>query len=1365
MSTREDQIKRILAKSSADAAVSNDPVSATVTPPNTPVPPAPVGGVNQPSSADQSTTGKVTDYLGQVANDVIPAIKRGVVGTANEVVKTADEFGTWAKGKADSLLGPTPDMIDSQGYPYNSSNWMVPGPKRAELAQHQKDQYGKPLISDNATIPGLGININPPAPKTVVGQSIEGITNFVTSMVLASKLTKGLTVLDEAGNAVAAGGKYGALGLNALNGGIATFIGQDPHARNLFNLVGDNFPVTQALTNYFAANPNDNAAEARLRNAAQGMAMGAATDMVIGAAKYIKLNRLWENAPAAAKPAAAVTRDKVLADLDAIIQKGKQERVTAAPVAKSNAPVATRVTAPEIPDRFRVARNPDGTGVVVDTQIRKVGGKSRKTTFTDEERDAQFEKLGFKITKDESGNKVYSVKGPNGEDVPADVMPQAAVEKRLSDERRQRIEASPDGIDRRIQKGDAASFNDRRQPAQAPQTFPTVEEATAAASTQNQIEQDLRASVSKPVTTIEPDQVLALKGQINDLVSPDNPWMGQTPGIDFNLGRVDTDETAKAALEAVSQVMRPEMDAARGGATLTNEQLKNGVADLFGESGQDLDKTMSEIVKPDSNPNDLPIRLNAGRLVMDKISSTVVKYSALLADDPENPALLNILAKHMGNLVRVAQVTKGRITSAARATQSGNITTGELGRAVENAVKEGNAPIGVSTMSEADILSHKLQVAIPYMNTDQLQAFARKVQLTQGDPGALLHMLGVFQHATDDQLKQPGFMDKVNFAWVSSILSGPLTTAKNFTGNVFGLGATPVERYLTGSIMKAKNWAGYSGNEGGGLAQQEGADLFTGFFANMRDSFNAAKTAFMTNKPTIESGNLTNEIQNPFQGYLGTAVGVPSRFLMSQDEFFKNLAYRSYVRSKALREVAEKGLNSKDAAELVAQRMDESLVNGIGLNNNALAFAQKATYTNPLTPGSFGDTLASAAAKHPALRFAALPFVKTPTNLLLWTWDRTPGIALLAKSNREALAAGGERAAEVMARQATGSLVWGAGVLATLAGTITSGGPKDPVQRKLWEDTGWKPYSVKIGNAYVPYQSADPLLMPLGIISDAVQASREMDEQHQSDFALAFTAAMGRNLASKSYLYGVTDAANALMSGDTNKLDTWMKSRTGSFVPAVFRQTNPDDTMREMRTYTDQVIGNLPGFSESLPPKVSFFGKPIMKAPFSSGRALNPFTPSYGQEDTSVEDKLMVLGRDFSYPSKNYPGTEVDMTSRDYGLAQGKLTPYDRMLQIMANPGGGMPSLRTAIGKITSSAAWDTMSPGVPGIQEGGTRFDKVNGIVQTYRGLAMKRILQEFPALADSVRTSKVTKKVAENGGQAALDKLKGYLVNEPSH
>lgn len=1362
MSTREDQIKRILAKSSADAAVSNDPISATVTPPNTPVPPAPVGGVNQPSSADQSTTGKVTDYLGQAANDVIPAIKRGVVGAANEVAKTADEFGTWAKGKADSLLGPTPDMIDSQGYPYNSSNWMVPGPKRAELAQQQKDQDGKPLISDNATIPGLGININPPAPKTVVGQSIEGITNFVTSMVLASKLTKGLKVLNEAGDAVAAGGKYGALGLNALNGGIATFIGQDPHARNLFNLVGDNFPVTQALTNYFAANPNDSAVEARLRNAAQGMAMGAATDMVIGAAKYIKLNRLWENAPAAAKPAAAVTRDKALADLDAIIQKGKANVPAAPAVAGSTTPTGAGI------QRFQAVKNADGTGAVVDTRSARgpaarsiIGPDGKLQTNSATERpgykpranverrkgftDADLESHGITVTTDAEGNKTFSVPGPNGET--------QGSTSTVADRRSASTQRRTGAEDVNTSRPNNTEYH------------PTFEEAQAAASTKNMIEQDKVESLTRPVTNVTPEQTTALNGQIRDLVSPDNPWMGQTSGTDFNLGRVDTDEEAKAALEAVGQVMRPEMDAMRGGATLTNEQLKNGVADLFGESGQDLDKTMSEIVKPDSNPNDLPIRLNAGRLVMDKISSTVVKYSALLADDPENPALLNILAKHMGNLVRVAQVTKGRITSAARATQSGNITTGELGRAVENAVKDGNAPIGVSTMSEADILSHKLQVAIPYMNTDQLQAFARKVQLTQGDPGALLHMLGVFQHATDDQLKQPGFMDKVNFAWVSSILSGPLTTAKNFTGNVFGLGATPVERYLTGSIMKAKNWMGYSGNEGGGLVQQEGADLFTGFFANMRDSFNAAKTSFMTNKPTIESGNLTNEIQNPFQGYLGTAVGVPSRFLMSQDEFFKNLAYRSYVRSKSLREVAEKGLNSKDAAELVAQRMDESLVNGIGLNNNALAFAQKATYTNPLTPGSFGDTLASAAAKHPALRFAALPFVKTPTNLLLWTWDRTPGIALLAKSNREALAAGGERAAEVMSRQATGSLVWGAGVLATLAGTITSGGPKDPVQRKLWEDTGWKPYSVKIGNAYVPYQSADPLLMPLGIISDAVQASREMDEQHQNDFALAFTAAMGRNLASKSYLYGVTDAANALMSGDTNKLDTWMKSRTGSFVPAVFRQTNPDDTMREMRTYTDQVIGNLPGFSESLPPKVSFFGKPIMKAPFSSGRALNPFTPSYGQEDTGVEDKLMVLGRDFSYPSKNYPGTEVDMTSRDYGLAQGKLTPYDRMLQIMANPGGGMPSLRTAIGKITSSAAWDTMSPGVPGIQEGGTRFDKVNGIVQTYRGLAMKRILQEFPAMADSVRTSKVTKKVAEKGGQAALDKLKGYLVNEPNH
>lgn len=888
-------------------------------------------------------------------------------------------------------------------------------------------------------------------------------------------------------------------------------------------------------------------------------------------------------------------------------------------------------------------------------------------------------------------------------------------------------------------------------PLEAPLRFETQAEAESYAASLNYAHQENQQLLTRPTTEVTPEAASALHAQIKDLISADNPWLSQSTGIHFNLGKIDTGEETKAALEAVSQILGKQLDEARGGAVLTDKQLVQAMSDFFGVHGGDVDKIIADLERADVKPNDMVIRMNAGKVMLDQVTPQVMKWSKLLDSNPDNPVAAQWMAKKLQDLVRIAEVTKGRITSGARTTASGRLKMSELNESLAGTtVKE--------TVSEADLLAKKFLVALPSMNPDQLQAFARKINMTGGDPATLLEMMRLIQNTSDANLKQPGWVDKLNFIWTAGVLSGPRTTARNMLGNTIALTATPAERYMTGMWGHITNQFGKGVRANNSAIRQEGFDLATGYFTNLQDSIKAAAKAFANDAPIIESGNLTNEIQNPFQGYLGTAVGLPSRALMSQDEFFKNMAYRSFIRAKALREAAERGMVGEEAADFVAKKMEDSMANGVALNNNALAFAQNATFTNPLKAGSVGADLARFTNNHPLFRFAALPFVKTPTNIILWTWDRTPGIAFALKSNREALMAGGERAAEVMARQSTGAVVWVAGIFLAANGMITGSGPKDPVQQKLWRDAGNVPYSIGAFGHRIPFADADPLLTPFGILADAATASGELQAHHEDNIVMAFTTALSRNLASKSYLYGLTDFMNAAFSGKTHTLNEWMKNRVGSFVPALAKQLNPDDTMREMRTYMDHIIGNIPGLSQTLPPRVTFFGDPVMKAPFTGDLPLNPFTPSPFVKDTHIEDKLLKLGRDFSYPSHNYPGTDVDMTSRDWGV-KGNLTAYDRMLQLMANPGDGAPSLKEVLGQIVDADGWDELSPGVPGIDQGGTQFDLINKHVQDYRTIAMKKVYQEFPALADAVEKSKVTKKVAHKGGQAALDAVMEYF------
>lgn len=1372
MSTRQDQINKVLAAQAAAHAATNDPSASQVTPPSTvPVTPTPPqdGAV---MSADTSSQG-VGGYIAQAITDAPGAVARGAANAVNQTVASTISITDWLSAH----LGM--DKPDPKDNVLADPRWHIPAEKRAAVEAEQKARWDSWKAGE-----AIPQSILPDKPKTGVGNVIEGVTSFAVGMIGAGKVMKGLGVATELTGAAK-------VAVGALKGGIAQYFTQDPQASRLSNLLGDNAPALKAMTDYVSANKDDAPTTARFKSAIEGMGLGLATDALFASAKLVKLNRLWTDAPKAGKAAIDAERKAAMTEIESALNKtgkfktsqkpdGTWTVESTIPAKPKAAPVSNgkyngglqvfedpiRKAAPVEHPLYRgMAVAPDSpiVGQIKNGEDLTFGVNSFSKDATEAAdyakvngKNGNTEKIVFEL------NNGQAIQRPNtnewlssGTYKITNTVEKDGVTHVTLEQGETAAAKSADGLPPLVNGDETPATNAAKiasepaAPSQAPLSFQTQEEASSEAAAMNYADHVQQSAIERPTTEITPEQTSTLNAQIKDLVSPDNPWMGKTEGIDFNLGNVSSDEGSKAALESISQVMRKELDAARGGATLTNDQLKQGVSDLFGANAGDTDQIIADLVKSDVKPNDLPIRLNAGRVLLDKISANVIKASQYLDSNPDSPVAFQTLSKHMSDLVRMAEVTKGRVTSAARATQSGAITTGALGDAVAAGAKGG---VKAAEKPVEDLLAKKFLVALPNMTPEQIQSFARKIQMTNGDPATLLKMANLVQNSTDDLLKQPTFWDKMNTLWVNSVLSGPLTSAKNFVGNTIGLGATAPERFTTGLYM------------GDTKVMQEGADLFTGFFTNMGDSLRAAKNSFMAGKPILESGNQTNEIQNAFQGYLGTAVGVPSRVLMSADEFFKNMAYRSFVRSKALREAAETGLTGSDVTNFVAQKMDDSLAKGVALNNNALAFAQQATFTNPLTPGTVGADLSSFTNKHPAFRFAALPFVKTPTNILLWTWDRTPGIAFALKANREALQAGGERAAEVMARQSTGAVAWGAATYLAYNGTITGGGPKDPAQKKLWLDAGNKPYSLKVGDKRIPFSAGDPLLTPFGIVADIVQASGELKAEDHDNFAMAFTTSLSRNLASKSYLYGLTDFMQAAFDGDTKTLTKWTQNRAGSFVPAVLNQMNPDDTMREMRTYTDQVIGRLPGTSETLPPRVSFFGDPIMKAPFSEGRPVNPFTPSLANKDHHVEDQLLELGRQFAYPDKKYPLSNIDLTSKQYGVATGNLTPYDRMLALMARPGDGIPTLRQVITQVVDDPSWKTMSPGVPGVQEGGTRFDVINQIVQKYRGIAQKKLLMEFPELKHAVERDKVTTKAAEKGGQAGLDAIQGYL-NEPSN
>jgi hypothetical protein len=742
--------------------------------------------------------------------------------------------------------------------------------------------------------------------------------------------------------------------------------------------------------------------------------------------------------------------------------------------------------------------------------------------------------------------------------------------------------------------------------------------------------------------------------------------------------------------------------------------------------------------------------LNAGRVLLNSIGNQVSEISKLVDGDPTNTIQLGRLAASLDSLFYVGSRTKGVITTTARTLQSLSMDTAEVAasmakKAGQQAPKTASQEVANALGGQESLLMQKLITALPSMTPDTVRGLARKIRLAEGDPSVILKTIKVIRDADPEEIVQPGFWDYVNTVWVNSVLSGPLTTMQNLLGTATAVIQTPAERYFTGMIARDKK------------IREEATDTFVGYVASLGDAWTAGWKALKENRNALDPEYMVNEFKSPIQGYLGAVVNAPSRFLMSQDEFFKNLGYRANVRSQALREARDLGMTSDKAAEYVENAVKAAFdPDGRGVNNQALDFSRYVTFTQPLREGSFSKSLQEMMGRHPALRFAALPFVRTPANLLTWNWERTPLIGLLAKSNREALAAGGPRAAEVMAKQSTGAMIWGGASYLALSGMITGNGPGDPELRKQWLTTH-QPYSVKVGGQWVAYRRADPLLAPFGIVADVVSSSGEIPWDGIDDTAVAFVAAMTRNISSKSYMYGLTEFMNAAFKGDELTINRYLQGKVASFVPSAVNQLNPDDELHELRGYVDTVMARIPGVSDKLPARRNIFGEKVLKAPFYPNRALNIFTMSPADDDP-VMDKLTELGRAIPFPSKTAPGTSIDMTSRAYGtkIVDGEeQTPYDRMMAIMASPGRGTPSLREVITGIVNSPQWDQMSPGVPGVQEGGTRFDVVNKVVQEYREMARARVMAEFPELRKAVQQAQITEEVAKRGGKEGLERV----------
>jgi len=468
------------------------------------------------------------------------------------------------------------------------------------------------------------------------------------------------------------------------------------------------------------------------------------------------------------------------------------------------------------------------------------------------------------------------------------------------------------------------------------------------------------------------------------------------------------------------------------------------------------------------------------------------------------------------------------------------------------------------------------------------------------------------------------------------------------------------------------------------------------------------------------------------------------------------------VRGEKLKSIEEGGLGLENLEELdnIAAR--------------SLEQARYGTFTNDA--GKAAELAQAVVQTVPFLKFI-FPFVRTPINILKFSFDRAffaapelsrnvmarmPDMPML-KQTQERMRAELESRDPIAKARAIGKISTSVMINSSLLymimanrDLITGGGPKDVGEMKTLEQTGWQRYSFHIGNKYASFSGMDPLGTHFGVLVDLVEQLEQGGDLNTSVGEQVFAAAtvsMTRNLTDKSYLAGLQLLSDAL-SDPENKMEKMINNLAGGFVPNILYQGQAlggDTTTREVRNIADAIMKKLPMGNDRLDPKRNILGEPIIKEQYKFVGPFNPSAMSTRDGDVVFEE-LATLEHGFSNPS-----TKLDrMIDLDEYVNEKGQTAHDRRLQLMGETKVRGRTMRQELERLIRSGKYRKLSP----YSEAGfksPRVDLINKVMGKYRAAGLTKMMEEFPDIRKKYQDLRKAKTLAKRG--ANEDALSGLL------
>lgn len=730
----------------------------------------------------------------------------------------------------------------------------------------------------------------------------------------------------------------------------------------------------------------------------------------------------------------------------------------------------------------------------------------------------------------------------------------------------------------------------------------------------------------------------------------------------LNLERVDNPEEVSRLVQHIRNTV-PEIDEARG-ATVTNEELKN--------LARDLNVTPERILSWNKGSLPSPAEVFASRVIVHQGRQKIKDLArrARGASDEE-------LAKFHNVVMKQAALERQLAGMAA-----------DAGRLLQ----QFNAVASAGDLSDQAIKAYLRGAG----GRENVEDIADKLVDLVENPQAAGEFISKLPKATT--------MEKLNEFWINSLLSGIPTHLVNFGGNgLMALLTLPEEAIIAG-VGKLTRSADRA------HLREVGVRAW-GMMQGAREGLRAARIAFKTGEPLDAVSKVEATNYRAIPGKLGEFIRTPTKALSASDEFWSAMHLRGATNAGAMR----RALNEPGTYAEKMERFKELRDNPDDeLKAYARAEALYRTFRKPLGKG--GRAVQTLSNEFPGAK-VILPFVRTPINILKYAGERSVLAPVALKPFLREINAGGVKRDAVLGKFAMGAGLSAFAAEAALGGRISGGGPTDPKEAAALRNSGWQPYSVKIGDSWVSYQRFEPLSLIIGATADFVELGKWATTAEGDDIALGIATAIAKNITSKTWTSGLADFFEVLSDPDRYG-KRWISRMAGSMVVPAFvgnaaRAADPD--MREVNNALDAIKNRIPFLSHDLSVRRDVWGDPIKRGNLAGEGVLgglynyvSPITFNTQSADP-VKREVGRLKAPLTMPQRSIKvaGVNTQLTPEQYGY----------YVQLSGQPA------KSYLADFIKSPDWQAMTDD--------ERRDHLRETMSDFRASARDELKAMFPELA----------------------------------